>query len=93
MVLWTLPDVAQQVRYILCPHWFLLKGQILPSRSTVFPVNPQVHLLGRTLEGAELSPSTLFPRALTGVKGTQHPTKGAQILTGLIPGEGVTAEG
>ena len=92
-MLWTLPDMVQQVRYILCPDRCLLKGQILPSRSTVFPVNSQVHLLGFTLEGAEPSPSTSFPRALTGVKGTQHPAKGAQILEGLVPGEGVTAEG
>lgn len=92
-MLWSLPDVIQQVRYILCPDRSLLKDRILPSRSMVFQMNSQIRLLGRTLEGAELSSSTPFPRALTGVKRTQHLTKGAQILAGLIPGEGVTAEG
>jgi len=89
-VLWALPDAVQQVRYVREPP---LKGQILPSRSTVLPVYSQANLLGRTLEGAELSLSTPLPRALIGVKGTQHPAKGAQILSGLVPAEGVTAEG
>lgn len=41
----------------------------------------------------ELSPSNLFSRALTGVKGTQHSTKGAQNLKRFGPKRQATAEG
>lgn len=46
----------------------------------------QVHLLCCT-QVAKLFPSIPFPRALTGVKRIQHPSKGAQIPKGLVPRE------
>lgn len=71
--------------------FFWKAGSVL-SEAPSFRVNSQVHLLGGTWV-AKLFPSIPSPRALTGVKRTQHPTKGAQIPKGLVPGEEVATEG
>lgn len=70
---------------------FWRAGSVL-SELWSFQVNSQVHLLCFT-QVAKLFPSIPFPRVLAGVKRIQHPTKGAQIPKGLVPGEEVTAEG